>query len=113
MSLNQAYGGPAIAAGAISLTANQAGGPALLDEVSSNTNPTLIPNNQAPSSGLGGIAGQPSLIANGKSGMSVSEAGGAVKIGFYGGSPIVLQAGVPVTTSAIHAALVALRLITA
>lgn len=88
-------------------------GPALLNEVSSNINPTLIPNNQAPSSGLGGIAGQPSLIANGKSGMSVSEAGGAAKIGFYDRSPIFKQTGVSVTTAAVHAALVSLGLIAA
>lgn len=92
---------------------SNASGPALLNEVSSNINPTLIPNNSAPNSGLGGISGQPSLIANGKSGMSVNESGGVARIGFYDRSPIAKQTGVSVTTSAVHAALVSLGLISA
>jgi len=90
-----------------------AGSAMILNETASNTNPTIVPFRTDPGSGLGGISGQPSLIANGKSGMSVSEAAGAVKIGFYGVSPIARQTGVSVTTSAVHAALVALGLITA
>jgi len=59
------------------------------------------------------ITDQLALIAGGLRCLSVSEVGGVRRLGFYEGSPVALQTGVPVTTSAVHAALVALRLITA
>lgn len=98
---------------AIVMGAITVGAPVFFNEISSNTNPVVIPNNLDPTAGLGGISGQPSLIAGNLSCISVSESGGARQIGFYDGSPIPLQTGVAVTTSAVHAALVNLRLITA
>ena len=56
---------------------------------------------------------QMALVAGGLSCMSVRTVAGVRRIGFYDGSPVALQTGVAVTTSAVHAALVNLRLITA
>ena len=53
------------------------------------------------------------LVAGGLSCMSVQAVGGARRIGFYVTAPIDLQTGVAVTDVGIHAALVALGLITA
>jgi hypothetical protein len=160
--------------GNLALTA-VATSPALVNEASTNTNPTLIPRRDDLDTGIGapaggggdqlsliaggveairiteaasaiaavtilgpilatdGSAGAPSytfnsdlntgiirsatdhldLIAGGLSCMSVRETGSARQIGFYVTAPISLQTGVAVTDVAIHAALVALGLITA
>ena len=44
------------------LWAGNADGPALLNEASSNTNPTIIPDRGSPSSGLGGNGGTVTLV---------------------------------------------------
>jgi len=53
------------------------------------------------------------LIAGGQNCISLAENAAAPEIGFYGTTAIPLQTGVAVTAAAIHAALVALGLITA
>jgi len=58
-------------------------------------------------------ADQFALVAGGKNCISVREVSSAPRIGFYDRSPIAKQTGVPVTTSAVHAALVSLGLISA
>jgi len=89
-------------------------GPGVLDEGASSTNPTLVPNQADPDTGLGrdtvdGLA----FIAGGVSCMRIREIAAAPAVGFYTTTPIVQQTGVAVTAGAIHAALVALGLITA
>lgn len=56
---------------------------------------------------------QLAFAAGGLSCISIRNSAGARQVGFYDGVPISLQTGVAVTTAAVHAALVALRLITA
>ena len=58
-------------------------------------------------------ADQLSLVAGGLDCINIAEVGGARQCGFYVTAPISLQTGVAVTDVAIHAALVALGLITA
>ncbi len=53
------------------------------------------------------------LSSGGLSCISIRNTAGARQVGFYDGVPVSLQTGVAVTTAAIHAALVNLRLITA
>lgn len=83
-------------------------------EDASGTNPTLAPDRTDTNTGIGhATVDQLNLIAGGLTCISIRETAGARQIGFYDGVPISLQTGVAVTTSAVHAALVALRLITA
>uniref|UniRef100_A0A6M3KI25 Uncharacterized protein n=1 Tax=viral metagenome TaxID=1070528 RepID=A0A6M3KI25_9ZZZZ len=57
-----------------SLTGNNAAGPSILNEASSSTNPTLIPNKADPDSGVGLAAvDQLSLIAGGAEGIRIVE----------------------------------------
>ena len=88
--------------------------PMIKNESPSSTNPTLCPNQADPDTGLGrsGVD-RLDLIAGGLSCMSVRETAAARQIGFYTTAPISQQTGVAVTDVAIHAALVALGLITA
>jgi hypothetical protein len=46
-------------------------------------------------------------------GVDVDDVGGVIKVGFYGADPIAKQTGVAVSAGGVHAALVALGLITA
>ena len=55
--------------------------------------------------------GQPLVVVTATGAIRVGRTGGTV--GFYGTTPIALQTGVAVTAGGIHAALVALGLITA
>ena len=99
---------------AASFFANVSAGPQLMFEAATATNPTLIPRLSDTDSGIGsGAADEVNLIAGGLSCMSVRETAAARQIGFYVTAPISLQTGVAVTAGAIHAALVALGLITA
>ena len=94
--------------------ANIAGGPQMMFEASSATNPVFCPRLSDTDSGIGsGAADQVDLIAGGLSCMAVRETAAARQIGFYVTAPISLQTGVAVSAAAIHAALVALGLITA
>ena len=97
-----------------SMFANIAGGPQMMFEASSATNPVFCPRLSDTDSGIGsGAADQVDLIAGGLSCMAVRETAAARQIGFYVTAPISLQTGVAVSAAAIHAALVALGLITA
>ena len=97
-----------------SFDANQVGSPRMMFEVTSATNPVFIPSLLDTDTGLGsGAADQLDLIAGGLSCLSVRETGGARQVGFYVTAPISLQTGVAVSSAGIHAALVALGLITA
>lgn len=94
--------------------ADQAAGPAMLNEDASSTNPTLIPNQADDDTGLGrdavdGLA----LIAGGLSCLRVREIGAARAVGLYTTTPIVQQTGVAVSAAGIHAALVNLGAFTA
>ena len=95
--------------------ANQGAGPGMLNEDASATNPTFVPNQADPDTGLGrGGVDRLNLIAGGITCMSVEETGGSTpQIGFYATAPISLQTGVAVTAAGVHAALVNLGLITA
>ena len=89
-------------------------GPAIMNESVSVTNPTLVPSTADKDTGIGGNSSdQLSLIAGGLDCINVAETGAAREIGFYVTAPIALQTGVAVTAAGIHAALVALGLITA
>ena len=89
-------------------------GPSLLNEAASATNPTLVPNQADDNTGIGSAAAdQLDLIAGGLSCMAVRETAAARQIGFYTTAPISQQTGVAVSSAGIHAALVALGLITA
>ena len=97
-----------------SFDSNIADGPRLMFEAASATNPTLIPRLADTDSGIGsGAADQVDLIAGGLSCISVRETAAARQVGFYVTAPISLQTGVAVSAAGIHAALVALGLITA
>lgn len=94
--------------------ANQAAGPAMLNEDASSTNPTLVPNQADDDTGIGrdfvdGLA----FIAGGVSCMRVREIAAAPAVGLYTTTPIVQQTGVAVTAAGIHAALVNLGAFTA
>ena len=94
--------------------ANTSSGPALLDEGASSSNPTIVPNRADDDTGIGRDAVDSlALIVGGLDALRVREIGGARAVGFYTTTPIVQQTGVAVTDVAIHAALVALGLITA
>jgi hypothetical protein len=56
-------------------------------------------------------AGNPVIVNTGTSAIRIGATGGTV--GFYGTTPIALQTGVAVTAGGVHAAMVALGLITA
>jgi hypothetical protein len=89
-------------------------GAGIRNEAASATNPTVNARRSDDNSGLGsGAADQIDLIAGGLSCMSVRETGGVRQMGFYTTAAISLQTGVAVTASGVHAALVALGLITA
>lgn len=89
-------------------------GPALLNEAVSATNPNVVARRSDPDTGIGsGALDQLDLVAGGLSCMAVRETAAARQIGFYTTAPISLQTGVAVTIGAVHAALVALGLITA
>ena len=86
----------------------------MLNEDASSTNPTLVPNQADPDTGLGrdtvdGLA----FIAGGVSCMRIREIAAAPAVGLYTTTPIVQQTGVAVTIAAVHAALVALGAFTA
>ena len=84
------------------------------NEVASATNPTIGPSSSDSDTGIGSAAAdQLDLIAGALSCMSVRETGSARQIGFYTTAPISQQTGVAVSIAAVHAALVALGLITA
>lgn len=94
--------------------ANQAGSWGLSDVTASATVPTLIANRNDLDSGVGARALDViNLIAGGLQCMEVAETGGNPQVGFYATTAIDLQTGVAVTAAGIHAALVALGLITA
>jgi len=62
-----------------SLTGEDAAGPSIVDEASSATNPTLIPNKSDLDTGVGSAAAdQLSLIAGGVEGLRVTETAGAI-----------------------------------
>lgn len=93
---------------------NATGAWALADVTASATVPTVIANRNDLNSGVGARAiGAINLIANNLQCMEVAESGGNPQVGFYATTAIDLQTGVAVTAAAIHAALVALGLITA
>ena len=90
------------------------GSPSIQNEVASATNPTLLPSQTDLDTGIGRTGtDQLALIAGALDCMTVRETGGARQVGFYVTAPISLQTGVAVSAAAIHAALVALGLITA
>jgi hypothetical protein len=90
------------------------GSPSIQNEVASATNPTLLPSQTDLDTGIGRTGtDQLALVAGGLDCMTVRETGAARQIGFYTTAPISQQTGVAVTDVAIHAALVALGLITA
>ena len=90
------------------------GAAAMLNEATSATNPTLLPHNGRTTVGIGsGGVGQLSLIANSLDCINIAESGGARQLAFYVTAPVSLQTGVAVTAAGVHAALVALGLITA
>ncbi len=88
--------------------------PMIKNETPTITNPTLIPNQADPDTGVtrSGVD-RLGLVAGGLECLSVRETGAARQVGFYVTAPISLQTGVAVTAGGIHAALVALGLITA
>lgn len=88
-------------------------GPELLNEASTTTNPTVIPNFGSPTSGIGGGAGKVSIVAAGLDCINIAAVGAVRQCGFYVTTPISLQTGVAVTAAGVHAALVNLGLITA
>lgn len=88
--------------------------PSMQAESATATNPTLVPSVSDTNTGIGWTGtDQLALIAGALDCMTVRETGGARQIGFYTTAPISQQTGVAVTDVAIHAALVALGLITA
>jgi hypothetical protein len=90
------------------------GSPSIQNEVASATNPTLLPTQTDLDTGIGWTATDHlSLVAGGLDCINIRETASARQIGFYTTAPISLQTGVAVTEIAIHAALVALGLITA
>ena len=90
------------------------GSPSIQNEVTSATNPTLLPSQADLDTGIGRTGTDHlALIAGALDCITIRETGGARQIGFYTTAPISLQTGVAVTAGAIHAALVALGLITA
>jgi len=97
-----------------SFRADTTSGPLISNVNASATVPTLIPDKSDINTGIGhNVSDQLSFIAGGLTCISIRNIAGARQVGFYDGSPISLQTGVAVTTSAVHAALVNLRLITA
>lgn len=89
-------------------------GAAILNEVTSATNPVLVPLFTDINTGIGtGGTDQLSLIAGGLDCINIAETAAARQVGFYVTAPISLQTGVAVTAAGIHAALVNLGLITA
>lgn len=90
------------------------GSPSIQNEVASATNPTLLPSQTDLDTGIGWTGtDQLALVAGGLDCMTVRETAAARQIGFYVTAPISLQTGVAVSSAGIHAALVALGLITA
>jgi hypothetical protein len=90
------------------------GSPSIQNEVASASNPTLLPTQSDLDTGIGWTGtDQLALVAGGLDCMTVRETASARQIGFYTTAPISLQTGVAVSAAAIHAALVALGLITA
>lgn len=89
-------------------------GPAMLNVSASPTVPTFVPNQADPDTGLtrDAVNGL-SMVAGGLGCIRARNIGSARAVGFYTTTPIVQQTGVAVTDVAIHAALVALGLITA
>jgi hypothetical protein len=89
-------------------------GPVLLNTSASASVPTVIPNQADPDTGLSRdtINGL-TMIAGGLGCIRARNIGAARAVGFYVTTPIILQTGVAVTASGVHAALVALGLITA
>lgn len=99
---------------ATSFDANQAGGPRLMFETASATNPTLIASLADTDTGIGGDGADAlTMIAGGVDCINIAEIGGARAVGLYTTAAIVQQTGVAVTAAAIHAALVNLGAFTA
>lgn len=93
---------------------NVTGSAAIRDIAASATVPTLHPNKTNLTMGIGAAgSSQMNFIVDAVTCMSVAEDTSAPQIGFYATTPISLQTGVAVTAGGIHAALVALGLITA
>lgn len=92
-----------------SFRASNVSGPTILNEAATAINPTVVHNRSSSNSGVGGVAGATSLIAGGVERITVNATG----IGFFATTPVARPTGVAVTDVAIHAALVALGLITA
>lgn len=91
-----------------------AAGPFMFNAAPSSTFPTIGPGRNDVNTGIGReAADHMNLIAGGLSCMSVRNTAAARQIGFYVTAPISLQTGVGVDAASIHAALVALGLITA
>ena len=87
---------------------------ALNDETATLTNPTISPSRSDLDTGIGaGAVDTLSLVAGGLDCINIAEVAAARQIGFYVTAPIALQTGVAVTAAGVHAALVALGLITA
>ena len=88
--------------------------PTMQNELATSTNPNINPNAGDSDSGLGSNGDDTLvLIAGALDCINIAETGGAREIGFYVTAPIALQTGVAVTAGGVHAALVALGLITA
>ena len=89
-------------------------GPVMRNVSASPSVPTIIPNQADPDTGLtrDSINGV-SMVGGGLGCIRGRNIGGARAVGFYTTTPIIQQTGVAVTDVAIHAALVALGLITA
>lgn len=92
-----------------SVIAQNAGGYILVNELSSATNPTIVPDRTELGSGLGGTGNAVSLIGVGVEQITVNATG----IGFFATTPVARPTGVTVDAAGIHAALVTLGLITA
>lgn len=87
---------------------------AMLNEASTATNPTLLPDRADQDTGIGHRTDDICvLIAGAQNCMEFGEAGAAPLVAFYGTAAIALQTGVAVSSAGIHAALVNLGLITA
>ena len=94
-------------------SANNGAGPGVLNEAATATNPTVVANNADPDTGLAWVStDRGSLVAGALDCMQWEEISSARALGFYTTAPIVMQTGVAVSAGGVHAALVALGLIT-
>lgn len=95
--------------------AENSAGPFLFNTAGTSSSvPIMGPNRGDNNTGIGhGADDQLDFICGGLNCITIREVGAAREIGFYNTTPIAQQTGVAVTAGAIHAALVALGLITA